>query len=51
MKLEIGCGQRPTPGYIHNDLNDFPGVEIVGNPWEVDLEASSLEEVLALGVV
>ena len=51
MKLEIGCGQRPTPGYIHNDLNDFPGVEIVGNPWEVDLEASSLKEVLALGVV
>jgi len=51
MKLEIGCGERPTPGYLHNDLNAFPGVEIVGNPWEIELEPSSLSEVLALGVV
>jgi hypothetical protein len=29
QKLEIGCGQRPTPGYIHNDLNAFEGVDIV----------------------
>lgn len=50
-KLEIGCGQRPTPGYIHNDVNAFPGVDIVGNPWEIALEDGSLDEVLALGVV
>jgi predicted SAM-dependent methyltransferase len=51
MKLEIGCGQRPTPGYIHNDLNDFPGVDIVGSPWNIDLQNESLDEVLALGVI
>jgi len=50
-KLEIGCGQRPTPGYIHNDLNDFDGVDIVGSPWEIGLASESLDEVLALGVV
>jgi len=50
-KLEIGCGQRPTPGYIHNDLNAFEGVDIVGSPWEIDLPAGSLDEVLALGVI
>ena len=50
-KLEIGCGQRPTPGYIHNDINAFPGVELVCNPWEIDLGDESLEEALALGVV
>lgn len=50
-KLEIGCGQRPTPGYIHNDINAFDGVDIVGNPWEINLEDDSLEEVVALGVV
>jgi hypothetical protein len=37
-KLEIGCGQRPTPGYIHNDLNAFAGVDIVGTPWEIDFD-------------
>jgi len=50
-KLEIGCGQRPTPGYIHNDLNAFDGVDIVGSPWEIDLPNGSLDETLALGLV
>lgn len=50
-KLEIGCGQRPTPGYIHNDVNDFEGVDIVGMPWEIDFPAGALDEVLALGVI
>jgi predicted SAM-dependent methyltransferase len=51
VKLEIGCGQRPTPGYLHNDLNAFEGVEIVGSPWEISIDSDSLEEVLALGVI
>ena len=50
-KLEIGCGQRPTPGYIHNDINFFEGVDIVANPWEIDLPNESLNEVLALAVI
>jgi predicted SAM-dependent methyltransferase len=50
-KLEIGCGQRPTPGYIHNDLNAFDGVDIVGSPWQIDLLDGSLDEVLALGLI
>jgi len=50
-KLEIGCGQRPTPRYIHNDLNAFEGVDIVGSPWNIDLPSGSLDEVLALGVI
>jgi predicted SAM-dependent methyltransferase len=50
-KVELGCGERPSDGYIHNDINDFPGIDIVGNPWEIDLPADSLDEVLALGVI
>lgn len=50
-KLEIGCGQRPTPGYIHNDLNPFEGVDIVGNPWEIRLPDETLDEVIALGLM
>jgi predicted SAM-dependent methyltransferase len=50
-KLEIGCGQRPTPGYIHNDLNAFEGVDIIGNPWEIDLPDGSLDEVVALAII
>ncbi len=51
MKLEIGSGQRPTPGYLHNDINAFPDIDIVGNPWDIDLPDGSLEEVIALAVM
>jgi predicted SAM-dependent methyltransferase len=51
LKLELGCGHRPTPGYIHNDLNAFEGVDVVGNPWEIDLASGALEEIIALGLV
>ena len=34
-KLEIGCGHRPTPGYIHNDLNAFEGVDLVAEQRQV----------------
>ena len=29
MKLKIDCGQRQTPGYIHNDINPLPGVDLI----------------------
>ena len=38
-------------GHIHNDLNAFSGVDIVGSPWEIKLPDGSLDEVLALGLV
>jgi len=50
-KLELGSGHRPTLGFMSNDINDFEGIDIVGNPWEIDLEDGSLEEVLALGLI
>jgi predicted SAM-dependent methyltransferase len=51
VKLEFGSGHRPSPGYLHNDVNDFDGIDIVGNPWEIDLSDATVTEVLALGVV
>lgn len=51
MKLELGSGQRPTDGYTTNDVNAFPGIDVVCGAWEVDLPDASLDEVLALGVI
>lgn len=51
MKLELGSGQRPTDGYLHNDVNAFPGIDVVCGAWEIDLPDASLDEVLALGVI
>lgn len=50
-KLELGAGERPTPGYLHQDVTQRPGVHLdfVCNPWELDLPEGSLTEVIALG--
>jgi len=29
MTLAIDCGQRQTPGYIHNDIDPLPGVDLI----------------------
>lgn len=29
MKLELGSGTRPTPGYVHQDVRKLPGIDIV----------------------
>ncbi len=49
MKLELGCGHRPTPGYVHNDVNAFDGVDMVCPAWEVT--GGPYGEVIALGVI
>ena len=52
-KLELGCGTRPTPGYMHQDVTKMPGVELdfTCDPWEISLEENSLSEVIAIGLV
>ena len=52
-RLELGCGERPTPGYLHQDITVLPGVQLdfTCDPWEIPLPPGSLEEVLALGLV
>jgi predicted SAM-dependent methyltransferase len=52
-KLELGCGQRPTPGYLHQDITSQPDVELDFNCqiWEIPLEENSLSEIIALGLM
>jgi predicted SAM-dependent methyltransferase len=49
-KLELGCGQRPTPGYLHQDITSQPGVALDFNCqiWEIPLKECSLSEIIAL---
>ena len=52
-KLELGVGERPTEGYLHQDISSASGVclDFTCPPWEISIEDSALTEVLALGVV
>lgn len=53
LKIEIGAGERPTPGYLQQDIAKLPGVkyDFICNPWEIDVPYNSVKEVIALGVV
>lgn len=50
-KLELGCGDRPTEGYLHQDIIALTTLDFMCNPWEVDLPENSLDEVIAVGVM
>jgi predicted SAM-dependent methyltransferase len=52
MKLELGCGERPTAGFLHQDITPQPFVTLDFDclPWEIEL-SGSVDEILALGVV
>ena len=53
-KLELGCGKRPTPGYLHHDkirhgdwINVTHDLEQLPWPWE----DGQFEEIIALDVM
>ncbi len=52
-RLELGCGARPTPGYLHQDVTAQEGVELdfICTPCEIALPEASLTEIIALGVM
>lgn len=49
MKLNLGCGQQPKPGYVNVDIEPGPGVDAAWDleqtPWPVP--DSSVSEILA----
>jgi hypothetical protein len=52
MKLEIGAGNKPTPGYIHLDERDLPDIEIIDDARILSkIENESCDEILAKQVL
>lgn len=49
MKLELGAGDRPMPGYVHNDVRELPDIEIVADASQIQdhVGARSCEEIRA----
>lgn len=45
IKLEIGCGKRPRPGYLTCDVRDLPTVDFVCKADELPFEDESVSEI------
>jgi len=51
-KLEIGCGNKPTPGYTHLDIRDLPHVDIIDDAETLEkIEDESCDKILAVQVL
>jgi predicted SAM-dependent methyltransferase len=50
-KLELGCGDRPTPGYLHQDIIELVPLDFGCQPWEIPLNNNVMSEVIAIGVM
>lgn len=51
-KLELGCGNKPTLGYLHQDVIQLnTKLDFICMPWEIDLPPNSLSCVIAVGVI
>lgn len=52
VKLELGCGPFPTPGYVHMDLDrSARHLEFVGPAWDLPFSSGTVQEVLAVHVL
>lgn len=52
LRLELGSGYSPTPGFTHLDLNpNAPHVEIIGPAFPLDLPGASVQEIRAVDVL
>lgn len=51
MKLEIGCGDAPRPGYTHVDIRNLPWVDIVAPAWELPLKTGTVAEIYSRHVL
>lgn len=53
MKLELGVGERPTPGYLRQDIISYKEtrLDFIGDEWIKKIKDNSLSEVIAVGVI
>lgn len=52
MRLELGSGYSPTPGFVHLDINPAaPDVQIVGTVFPLQVPERSCDEIRAVDVL
>lgn len=53
MRLEVACGDRPTPGYTHHDARPLPHVGICCDMWDLPrhVKAHSCVEIRATHIL
>jgi glycogen(starch) synthase len=51
LRLNLGCGEKPLPGYINIDARPLPGVDIVADARCLPFEPGSIAEITSAHLV
>ena len=52
MRIELGCGNRPTEGYLHQDVIQLETpLDYCCNAWQLPCDNDSVDEVIAIAVM
>lgn len=52
MKIELGCGERPTEGYLHQDVIQLSTpLDFLCNAWELPCDNNSVDEIIAIAMM
>lgn len=52
IKIELGCGNRPTEGYLHQDVIQLETpLDYCCNAWQLPCYENSVDEFLAIAVM
>ena len=52
MRIELGCGNRPTEGYLHQDVIQLETpLDFCCNAWQLPCHEDSVDEVIAIAVM
>lgn len=52
LKIELGCGNRPTEGYLHQDVIQLETpLDYCCNAWQLPIIENSADEIIAIAVM
>jgi predicted SAM-dependent methyltransferase len=51
IKINLGCGEKPLPGYINIDFRDLPGVDMIADVRQLPYDKNSLSEIYSAHLV
>ena len=45
IRIDVGCGKTPRPGYVGCDIRPLPGIAIVSPAWAIPLPSGSVDAI------